>query len=60
MEKIARTVNVTSSYNQFIQENLFSNAPIRRIAIALNRNSAFTGNFQESPFHYQKFGLREI
>ena len=26
----------------------------------MNTNSAFTGHFQENPFHYQKFGLREL
>ena len=51
---------IPSGQNQFIQENVFNNAPIRRIAIAMNTNSAFTGHFQESPFHYQKFGLREL
>ena len=26
----------------------------------MNTNSAFTGHFQENPFHHQKFCLREI
>ena len=26
----------------------------------MNTNSVFTGHFQENPFHYQKFGLREL
>ena len=26
----------------------------------MNTNSAFTGHFQENPFHYQKFGLRKF
>ena len=26
----------------------------------MNKNSAFTGHFQENPFHYQKFCLREL
>ena len=26
----------------------------------MNTNSALTGHFQENPFHYQKFGLREL
>ena len=26
----------------------------------MNTNSAFTGSFKSNPFHYQKFGLREI
>ena len=59
-ETIARTIIILSGLNKFIQKNYFNNAPIRRIAIAMNTNSAFTGNFQENPFHYQKFGLREL
>ena len=60
METIARTFIIPSGQNQFIQENVFNNAPIRRVAIAMNTNSAFTGHFQVNPFHYQKFGLREL
>ena len=59
-ETIARTFIIPSGQNQFIQENVFNNASIRRIAIAMNTNSAFTGQFQENPLHYQKFGLREL
>ena len=54
METIARTIIIPSGPNQFIQENVFKNAPIRRVAIAKNTN------FQENPFHYQKFGSREL
>ena len=42
METLAKTFIIPSSQNQFIQENNFNNAPIRRIAIAMNTNSAFT------------------
>ena len=59
MGTIARTFIIPSGQNQFFQENVFNNAPIRRIAIAMNTNSAFTGNFRENPFHYLKFGLQE-
>ena len=51
METIAGTFIIPSGQNQFIL--------VRRIAIRMNANSAFTGHFQENPFHYQKFGLRE-
>ena len=60
MQTIARTFITPSGQNQFIQEKDFNNAPIRRVAIAMNTNSAFTGHFQENTFHYQKFGLREL
>ena len=50
----------TCETKQFIQENIFNNAPIRRVAIAMNTNSAFTGSFTENPFWYQQFDLRQI
>ena len=60
METIGRTFIISSGQNQCIQENVSNNAPIRRIAIAMHTNSAFTGHFQENLFHYQKNGLREL
>ena len=60
METIARIFIIPSGQNQFIQENVFNVAPIRRVAIAMNTNSAFTGHFKENPFHHQKFGVREL
>ena len=43
METLAKTFIIAAKQNQFIQENNFNNAPVRRIAIAMNTNSAFTG-----------------
>ena len=60
METLAKTFIIPARQNQFIQENIFNNAPIRRIAIAMNTNSAFTGSFTENPFWYQQFDLRQI
>ena len=60
METLAKTYIIPALQNQFIQENIFNNAPIRRIAIAMNSNSAFTGSFAENPFWYQQFDLRDI
>ena len=60
METLAMTFIVPAGQNQFIQENIFSNAPIRRVAIAMNSNSAFTGSFAENPFWFQQFNLRDI
>ena len=37
-----------------------SSAPVRRIAIAMNTNSAFTGSYTENPFWYQQFDLIQI
>ena len=60
LETLAKTFIIPARQNQFIQENIFNNAPIRRIAIAMNTNSAFTGSFTENPFCYQQFDLRQI
>ena len=47
--------------NQFIQENVCNHAPVRRIAFAMNWDSAFTGWLHtENPFWYQQFALRQI
>ena len=59
-ETLAKTFIIPARQNQFIQENIFNNAPVRRIAIAMNTNSAFTGSYTENPFWYQKFDLRQI
>ena len=59
-ETLAKTFIIPARQNQFIQENIFNNAPIRRIAIAMNTNSAFTGSFTENPYWCQQFGLRHI
>ena len=60
METLAKTYIIPARQNQFIQENIFNNAPIRRIAIPMNSNSAFTGTFAENPFWYHQFNLRDI
>ena len=50
LETLAKTFIIPARQEQFIQENIFNNAPIRRIAIAMNTISAFTGSFTEHPF----------
>ena len=45
LETLAKTFILPARQNQFIQENIFNKAPIRRVAIAMNTNSAFTGSF---------------
>ena len=60
LETLAKTFIIPARQNQFIQENIFNNAPIRRVAIAMNTNSAFTGSFTENLFWYQQFDLRQI
>ena len=60
LEPLAKTFIIPARQNQFIQEYIFNNAPVRRIAFAMNRNTAFTGSYTENPFWYQQFELRQI
>ena len=59
-ETLAKTFIIPARQNQFIQENIFNKAPIRRVAIATNTKSALTGSFTENSFWYQQFDLRQI
>ena len=59
LETLAKKFIIPARQNQFIQEHIFNNAPVRRIAIAMNTNSAFTGSYTENPFWYQQFDLRQ-
>ena len=56
----AKTLIIPARQNHFVQENIFNNAPVPGIAIAMNTNSAFTGSYTENPFWYQQFELRQI
>ena len=60
LETMEKTFIIPARQNEFIQENIFNNAPNRRVAIAMNTNSAFTGSFTENPFCHQQFDLRQI
>ena len=60
LETLAKSFIIPARQNQFIQENTSNNNPVRRIAIAMNTNSAFTGSYTENPFWYQQFDLRQI
>ena len=60
MEPLAKTFILLARQKQFIQENIFNNSPIRRIAIAMNTNSALTGYYTENSFWYQQINLRQI
>ena len=60
LETLAKIFIVPARQNQFVRENIFKNAPIRRIAIAMNTNSAFTRSYTENPFWYQQFDVRQI
>ena len=60
METLAKTFIIPARQNHFLQESTFNNAPIRRVAIAMNTKSTFTGSFTENPFWYQQSDLRQI
>ena len=60
LETVAETFIIHARQNQLNQENIFNNAPFRRIAIAMNKNSAFTGYYSKNPFWYQQFELTQI
>ena len=57
---LANKFFISARQNQFLQENIFNSAYIRRVAIAMNANSAFTGSISDNPFWYQHFDLRQI
>ena len=60
LETLAKNFLVPARQNQFIQENFCNNGPVRGISIATNTNSAITGSYNENPFWYQQFDLRQI
>ena len=59
-EPPARTFIIPSGQNLLIEENIFNNAPILRIAFAMNTNSAITGSYTENPLWYQQFDVRQF
>ena len=60
LETSAKTFILPAGQHQIIQENIFNNAPIRRVPIAMNTNSVFTGSSTGKPFWYQHFDLWQI
>ena len=60
LETLAKTFIIPARQNQFIEENICNIAAVRRIAIAMNTNSAFTGSYTENLFWYQQLDLRQI
>ena len=60
LETLAGAFIIPARKNQFFQENFLNNAPGRRIAIAMNTNSAFIASYTENSFWYQHFELRQL
>ena len=59
-ETLAKIFIIPSGQNQFNYEDHFNNALVRRIALAMTINSAFTGSYTENPIWYQQFNLRRF
>ena len=57
---IAKFFIIPTRQDYLIQETNFNNAPVRRIAIAMNTISAFTGSYTENPFWYQHFDFGQF
>ena len=60
MEILVRNIIIPSRQNQFLQKTVFNNALIRKIAVAIDANSAVAGSFHKNPLNYQQFYLREL
>ena len=60
LEALGETFIILARIDQFIQENIHNNAPVRRIKITMNTNSAFIGSYTENPFWCQQFNLIQI
>ena len=50
LKTLAKTFIFPARQNQFIKQNVFNKAPVRRIANAMITNSAFTGSYTENLF----------
>ena len=50
LETLSKTYIIPARHNHLIQENIFNDAPVHGIAIAMNSNSAITGSFAENSF----------
>ena len=48
-EILAKTFIISAGQNQFIRENIFNNAPVRRTANAMNTKSAFIKSYFDNP-----------
>ena len=59
LETLAKIFIVPARQSQINQENIFNNAPVLRIAIALNTNSAFSGSYTQKTSWYQQFDIRQ-
>ena len=59
LETLTKIFIIPARQNQFIREGFFKNAPVRRIAIAMNTNTAFTWLDAQNAFWYQQCDRRQ-
>ena len=59
-EVLPKTFIIPNGQNSWKHEDVFMREPIRRLAIAMNTNTAFGASNMSNPYHYQKFGMRAI
>ena len=50
LEILAKALLIAAKKTVFSKKKFFNNAPIRRIAVALNKKSAFTAAYTENLF----------
>ena len=60
LEILAKKFIIPARQNQFVQENILNNVPVRRIASEMDTNSVFSESFTKSAFWYKLFDLIEI
>ena len=59
-ETLAKTFIIPARQNQFNQENIFNNAPVRWNAVAIRTKPALNGSHTENSYPYQHVFLRQI
>ena len=59
-ETITESFLASAGLHSWKQEDICSRKTIRRLALCLITNEAFLGNNRLNPFHYLKFGLKQI
>ena len=60
LETLAKTHHSCRIKSVPQKKNIFNNAPLLRIDIAMSTFSGFIGSYTENPFWHQKFDLRQI
>ena len=59
-EVLPRTFLATTFGQSWRQEDVFATELVRRIIVAMSKNTAYLGTNRTNRFHYQKFGLNVI